>query len=312
MYNIEIQDEVNELLKNNISVKEINIKTGVSLTTIKRWKKLRKTRLLIRDLINNKKYEDAMEIIDLNIEKQNIFKDVFISSKIKILLREQKLEYAEKLAREALIRCPNSRFFNGQLINSLRFQNKLEEAEKLACEALLKEPNNILQKRQLLNILYEQNKLEIAESVARELLIDQPTDKKVVKQLESILMYRNMQSPKTSNGMVVKESFFEVIRKQEYDGDSLHTSLKNVMQLKNYVVENPSDKMAIFILAEAYYKMRLKEISINTCKKIIYNPNVSLQDLKIFKNMIEIVKSNKPIFNNTKQKLNVLAKKINE
>lgn len=310
MYNQEMQERVNELLKQKVNIKDISKETGISVNTIKRWEKIRETRLLVKDLINNKKYKEAIEIINFNIDRQNIFRPVFISSKIKILLKQRKYEEAELLARQSLVGEPNNKYFKGQLISALRFQGRLKEAEQLARESLEVVPNNILTKVQLINILEGQGKLDEVEKLIKEALILEPNNKLLTDKLEGILIYKTMLSPAISNNAKMNNPLFEEIRKQEYDSDNIHVSLIKLMELKDYCLDNPNDKVAMFVLAEAYYKMQIRVLTIKTCKKAVKTPDISIQDLKTFKNMIEIARSNKPVFYNTKQKVNALAKRI--
>ncbi len=273
MYSQKIQEKVNDMLKKKISIEDIHLKTGISITTIKKWQKVRALRLLVKELIQKRQYKKALEIIDLCLEKQCIYKVVFISSKIKILLKQKRYEEAEQLAKKSLLEIPNNKYLTSQLLTSLLSQNKLKEAEQLAKAALEIKPNKIYK-----------------------------------NQLEDIYMCKNIQKQGLINNVSFNNSLFELVRNQNYEDFS--DSIKNVMQLKEYSRENPNDKIAMFILAEAYYKLELKILAVKYCKNAINQPNITIQDIKIFKNMLGIVSSSKNKFHNTNQKINVLIKKL--
>ena len=62
MYNQELQCEILHLLKEK-SIKEVSEQFNISCSTLYRWQKMKNDSKLIRKLISEEKYEEALEII---------------------------------------------------------------------------------------------------------------------------------------------------------------------------------------------------------------------------------------------------------
>ena len=153
MYSEEVKDKILHLLKYK-TIKEIAEEFGISYSTLYRWQKTKNDSKLIKELMLEEKYDEAL-VIGKSYPNNEVIKGQVMS----IYMKKRDYEKAIQIAREF----PNNAPIQGRLM-SIHVENKdYEKAIKIA----EKFPNDVLIQSQLIKIYMENREYEAVVEIAK-------------------------------------------------------------------------------------------------------------------------------------------------
>lgn len=152
MYSEEVKDKILHLLKYK-TIKEIAEEFGISYSTLYRWQKTKNDSKLIKELMLEEKYDEAL-VIGKSYPNNEVIKGQVMS----IYMKKRDYEKAIQIAREF----PNNASIQSQLITVYMENKNYGSARKIAA----KFPNDNIIKRQLMKIHMENEIKESPEEIS--------------------------------------------------------------------------------------------------------------------------------------------------
>ena len=116
MYDQKLKDEILHLLKEK-TIKEVSTQFNISTTTLYRWQKIKEDSKLIKKLISEERYDEALEIT------KKYSNNIQIQSQL-MTIYTKKGEYEKAIENSAKVSglCTNSKSINNYLYQKRRIQ----------------------------------------------------------------------------------------------------------------------------------------------------------------------------------------------
>ena len=305
MYSEEVKDKILHLLKYK-TIKEIAEEFGISYSTLYRWQKTKNDSKLIKELMLEEKYDEALvigksypnnevikgQVMSIYMKKRDYEKAIAISRKfpnnapiqgrlMSIYIKNKDYETAMKIAK----RFPNDAIIQCQLIKiyikNKDYESAIEVAKKLS-------NNNVPIQNQLMKICMREGDYENAIEVAKKF----PDDATIQSQLMTIYMKnKDYESAikiaeKFSNNVPIQSQLMTIcIRKRNYEKVlSIAKRFSNNAQIQNQ-------------LMTVYMENRDYESAIEVVKRFPNYATIQSQLIKIYmekeeyETVIEMAKS---------------------
>ena len=170
MYSEEVKDKILHLLKYK-TIKEIAEEFGISYSTLYRWQKTKNDSKLIKELMLEEKYDEAL-VIGKSYPNNEVIKGQVMS----IYMKKRDYEKAIQIAREF----PNNAPIQSQLMTVYMKNKDYEAAIKIAREF----PNNAPIQSQLMTVYVKNKDYEAAIKIAEKF----PNDVPIQSQLITVYM----------------------------------------------------------------------------------------------------------------------------
>ena len=154
MYDQELKDKILHLLKEQ-TIREVSTQFNISSTTLYRWQKIKEDSKLIKKLISEERYDEALEIT-----KKNPNNIPIQSQSMTIYIKIREYEKAMKIAQKF----PNDAPIQSQLITIYTRKGEYEKAMEIA----QKFPNYAPIQSQLITIYTIKSKYEKAMEIAQK------------------------------------------------------------------------------------------------------------------------------------------------
>ena len=290
MYSEEVKDKILHLLKYK-TIKEIAEEFGISYSTLYRWQKTKNDSKLIKELMLEEKYDEALvigksypnnevikgQVMSIYMKKRDYEKAIAISRKfpnnapiqgrlMSIYIKNKDYETAMKIAK----RFPNDAIIQCQLIKiyikNKDYESAIEVAKKLS-------NNNVPIQNQLMKICMREGDYENAIEVAKKF----PDDATIQSQLMTIYMKnKDYESAikiaeKFSNNVPIQSQLMTIcIRKRNYEKVlSIAKRFSNNAQIQNQ-------------LMTVYMENRDYESAIEVVKRFPNYATIQSQLIKIY------------------------------
>ena len=286
MYNEEIKYKIIHLLEYK-TIKEIAEEFDISYSTLYRWQKSKKDSELIKKLMLEKKYEEAL-VIGKSYPNNEVIKGQVMS----IYMKKKDYAKAMQIAREF----PNNAPIQGRLM-SIHMENKdYEKAIKIAekfpnnapiqrrlikiymkngeygavIEIAKRFPNNVLIQNQLMTVYMKKKDYESAIEVAKNF----PNDAQIQNQLIKIYM----ENGEYAAVIEITKRFPNNVLIQ----NQLMTKNKNYEKQREIAKKNLNDTQIQSRLIKTYMKKKNYDSAIEVAKKFPNDILIQSQLIKIY------------------------------
>ena len=164
MYSYNERMEVEKLLKQGINIKEISTNTGISISTLYKWKKEIELERHIQGLIKKGHIDDANN--EINHLDSNYGREITaLRLKSEIAKEEGDEEKEKDLLRERIEKNPEDIKAFWRLIKIIKSEGNGEEERILLEKQLKRNPNNVRIINRLIKLAQEQNDIERERSL---------------------------------------------------------------------------------------------------------------------------------------------------
>ena len=274
MYSEEVKDKILHLLKYK-TIKEIAEEFGISYSTLYRWQKTKNDSKLIKELMLEEKYEEAL-VIGKDYPNNEVIKGQVMSIYMKKRDYEAAIKIAEKFpndvpiqsqlmtvymenknyesAREIAEKFPNDNIIQSQLMTAYVKNGDYEGAREIAA----KFPNDNIIQSQLMTVYMENKNYESAREIAEKF----PNDNIIQSQLMTVYMengdYESAReiAAKFLNDNIIKRQLMKIHMENE-----IKESPEEISDWYNEIIKTKKQEFPIKIL-EIRNKIVVDNISV--------------------------------------------------
>ena len=184
MYSFEEKEAVIKRIKDGESTVQISESTGISKTTISKWKKEIELRRKIINLIEKGEIQEARKELE-ELKGKNV-QAIRLALQAKIERKEGNREELKRLLQEILKLEPDNVKARSSLAKIAREEGNREELKRLLQEILKLEPDNLIAMSSLVRIAREEGNEEEAKRLLQEILRIDPDNVKARSSLARI------------------------------------------------------------------------------------------------------------------------------
>ena len=325
MYDQELKDKILHLLKEQ-TIREVSTQFNISSTTLYRWQKIKEDSKLIKKLISEERYDEALEITKKNPNNIPI-QSQSMTIYIKIREYEKAMKIAQKFPNDAPIQSQlmtiytRKREYGKAMEIAQKFQNyapiqsqlitgyiKIRKYEK-AMEIAQKFPNDAPIQSQLITIYTRKGEYEKAIEMAQKF----PNDASIQSQLITIYTRKSEYekameiAQKFPNDPPIQSQLITIYtRKDEYEkaieiakkfseDNIIQNQLKTINEEKieeEKIIKNPAEISNLYKAIIQTENQKFPKEIFEIRSKIIIE-SISVQDLNTlekFKNQIDLEK----------------------
>ena len=320
MYSLKEKENIIKKIKKKANIDELVLTTGISKTTILKWKKELELRQYIRKLIYSGNLEEAKKEVekikgkvnepirnsllikiareegDLETEKRLLDSVISIIGRIEIAREERKrnidteinIDIERKLLDRLLELEPNNIKAISSRIAIAREKGDTETRKRLLDRLLELEPNNIKAISSRIRIAIKEKDEELQQQLTKKLAEIGLTED---RELEDLLSQQYI-SQEEADSQEENTSSIKGVRKLIYESSDIVQASEQIKEL----LEGQDELDRELALAELFIKTGLQsraEKSLKTYKRKIEALSEKQEDLRIVKKALELIRNTK-------------------